>query len=106
MTDPAATFCTLSASDQLNRQSRVISELKPQLLSIRKQPNGLILQFNPSNQTKNKLDEFIALEKSCCSFLKFTTIQSSTSIQLRILGPLSATDVIDMFYKTMTQEPQ
>lgn len=72
------------------------AEIVPQVLSVASFTNGLRLEFASSDELRNLVEEFISLEKGCCSFLTFSLSEPLKDLVLLIQGPPEAANVLEL----------
>ncbi len=97
MARETALYCTLTSEEQRIRRSLVRASLVPQVTTVTSLLDGLRFEFRSSRELRDLVEEFVALEQDCCSFLTFTLSQSSEKLSLLISGPPEAAHVIEMF---------
>jgi len=89
--------CALTPAEQRDRRAFVRTQIVQQVVSVASFENGLLLGFRFSSETLERLETFIALEQSCCAFLRFELSKTSTALQLQISGPPESALVLDKF---------
>ncbi|MFK8020411.1 MAG: hypothetical protein AB8B86_11615 [Pseudomonadales bacterium] len=104
MANTAAIHCSLTQEDQRRRRSQVRATIVPQVRSVNSLADGLRIDFVIAEGLRELVEEFIALERECCSFLTFTLSVKNEDMSLLIQGPREAAQVIDMFRRTALGE--
>jgi len=94
--------CSLAAHELKNRRQYVRTQLGPYLHLTHKGARELSLSFSNPIELGD-VEEFVALESQCCSFLDFRITQMSDAVTLHISGPVGSEKVIDMFAEAASQ---
>ena len=95
MTDPTPIACALTRGEYAERIAW-IAELNRSLLDHEQRGLELLLKY-PSEE-KNRVQELVWREESCCGFLRFSIDESATTVELRILAPAETRDAIDAIF--------
>lgn len=80
--------CSLTNVDKKERM-KIIEEFKGLIKGKKKIENGLVLEFDGSNENYEKVNSLVKLERQCCSFLTFDLRvgKESQPLVLTISGP-------------------
>lgn len=84
--------CTLDGEDLAKRAADIQELLRASLIGYEKGEGGLRLRFKP--EANAAVQELVAQERECCSFLSFK-IDSSSGLVLEIAGPVGAQPIVD-----------
>ncbi len=85
--------CTASA-DEISVRLEQVEQLRDQLRSIDRTPDGLLLHFDPDAELEEHLERFVVDEKGCCRFWGFE-ISSTDDLTLRWDGPADVQSLLD-----------
>lgn len=96
--------CSLTTEQQRIRRSRVGDDILPLVCAVNRTGNCLRLELVQASGNRELLEEFIALERDCCGSLDFSLSEEHESLSLLVEGPPDATDLIDLFQKTLEEE--
>ncbi len=96
--------CSLTTEQQRIRRSRVRDDILPLVCAVNRTGNCLRLELVQASGNRELLEEFIALERDCCGSLDFSLSEEHESLSLLVEGPPDATDLIDLFQKTLEEE--
>jgi hypothetical protein len=84
MTDPTPIACTLGAGD-LERRLAAIAEIGAESLIGRETDGGRhLLRFRADAKTRRRLEQIVAAEAECCSFLDLTLKERDAELALTI----------------------
>lgn len=87
MTDPQPIVCTLNESD-LRRRLEQISTLGAAALIAHEESDGThTLRFHRNDEIRRQLDEIVAAEARCCSFLDLQISERANELLLSIDAP-------------------
>jgi hypothetical protein len=87
MTDPKPIACTLGAND-LQRRLDQIAEVGAAGLIAHDAENGKHrLRFRSDPKTRRRLDEIVAAEAECCSFLDLDLTERGGELVLTLTAP-------------------
>lgn len=106
MADSDAVYCTLTSEDQRTRRSEVRATIVPHVTGVTTLADGLQIEFGLHKGLRDLVQEFVLLERGCCSFLTFTLSPPMEELALLIQGPPDASRVIEMFRRTALGEDQ
>ena len=95
-------FCTLTPTQLRERRAFVRRALIPRVRGSNSLERGLDVYFDAGDGLPDLIEEFVALEQSCCAFLDFEIEQSGTGFTLSIRGPAEADAVLGMFRDGLT----
>jgi len=104
MADSTAIYCTLTPTEERDRRSQVRANIVPQVVAVTELADGLRLDFRVYEGFRELVEEFIVLERDCCSFLTFTLSLPGNELSLLIQGPPNAAHVIEMFRRALKGE--
>jgi len=102
----AAVACSLNDAQLRQRRALVRRTLRPHLLASENLESGLRLTFPDSEPMRATLQQFVDLERQCCSFLTFTIAPPGEGLTLTIEGPPEAGAVLAMFAEAMAERPR
>jgi hypothetical protein len=91
---PVIADCTLSVDGLTVQRSRA-SALRPAVERLERRPASLAVTFGPGID-RRLLDELIATERGCCSFLAIDYDEPGRALRIGI-DDLRHTDVLDAF---------
>ncbi|MEX2106269.1 MAG: hypothetical protein WD810_05160 [Solirubrobacterales bacterium] len=95
MTDSKPTACSLGASD-LQRRLDQIAGVGAASLVDRDSENGKhTLRFRPDPGTRRRLEEIVAAEAECCSFLDLSLSERDGELILTLAAPEHGQPVAD-----------
>ncbi len=63
--------CKLTAPELQKRKATILASLRKQVIEKREFSNGFAFMFTGTDETLDKLIEFIKTERECCSFFTF-----------------------------------
>ena len=87
MTTQPEIACSLSAAELPRRLAEMAAIGRDSLLSVR--PDGA-LRFRGDQATRERLEEIIAAESACCSFLGFDLREDAGALVLTVTAPEGA----------------
>ncbi len=87
MTDPKPIACTLGASDLSQRLDEVAALGADSLIGHEAADGVHTLRFRPDARTRCRLDEIVAAEAQCCSFLDLNVSERDGELILTIAAP-------------------
>lgn len=102
MTQTEALACTLTSNELRDRRSSARALLLPQVMSSKPLDSGLQIEFALVQGLRERVEEFVALERECCRFLNFSIDGSGDTLTVRIQGPPEAADVISLFRNALS----
>ena len=87
-----ASRCSLSAEQLASRSRGALAKLAKRVQTVNELPDGYALSFDGSNETANRVLEFVAFERGCCNFLRFELALEPNGgpIQLTLRGDADA----------------
>jgi hypothetical protein len=99
---PLPIACSLPAGDQAERLEEM-SSLSARVLGVdRDSGGGLVLRFERDADTESRVNEIVAAERECCSFLDLTLRSQGSELRLSISGPDGAEPVIAEIVDALT----
>ncbi|HEX2097228.1 MAG TPA: hypothetical protein VHF50_07670 [Solirubrobacterales bacterium] len=90
MSDETTIACTLGAATLEERLATVKTLGAESLLSHEREGNRHLLRFHDTAGTRLRLEEIVAAEAECCSFLDLDLKQDSNGLLLSIAAPAGA----------------
>jgi len=86
--------CKLTTPELQKRKATVIADLKALVLERKELDNGFSYKFKGTDETLDKLNDFIKTERMCCNFFTFQiTVEEQTAL-LNITGPNGAKEFL------------
>jgi hypothetical protein len=86
--------CKLTTPELQKRKATVIADLKALVLERKELENGFSYKFEGSDETLDKLNDFIKTERMCCNFFMFQiTVEEQTAL-LTVTGPNGAKEFL------------
>jgi len=86
--------CKLTTPELQKRKAIVIADLKRLVLERKELKNGFSYRFEGTDETLDKLNDFIKTERMCCDFFTFQiTVEDQTAL-LNITGPIGAKEFL------------
>jgi len=79
-------ICNLSSEEIEARRELTQTQLFPHVQKREERPTGLILHFEETPELRDRLDEFVAFERVCCSSIDWSVRADSGSLRLEIEG--------------------
>ena len=89
--------CTLTDQEHKQRRALVRKTVIPHVLKAEKTASGL--EFSFPNDARERVEEFVSLERQCCAFLSFNFASHEQGFILSIEGPEEARETLNMFAK-------
>ena len=79
--------CKLTSPELRKRKESILSQLKKQVIERKELANAYSYKFNGTDETLDKLTDFIKSERQCCDFFTFKlTVSNDSFIWLEISG--------------------
>src|SRR5690606_14862668 len=86
--------CKLTTPELQKRKATFIADLKALVLERKELDNGFSYKFEGTDETLDKLNDFIKTERMCCDFFTFQiTVEEQTAL-LNITGPNGAKEFL------------
>ena len=80
--------CTLPSEEQTARLGELMAGLLAEVMKVNALPNGYALDFPDNAETRREIDEFIAFEQQCCSFMSYEVETCGPQeVRLTLTGP-------------------
>ncbi len=95
MTDSQPVACSLGADDLQQRLAEIAAVGGDSLIGRRLADGRHVLRFRADAATRARLDEIVAAEADCCSFLDLALVDSDGELVLAISAPDDAQPVAD-----------
>ncbi len=83
----ATLTCKLTTPELRRRKSTVIAELKMLVTERTESEDGFTYRFDGSDETIDRIVEFVKTERLCCDFFTFALTVETSSAVLKITGP-------------------
>lgn len=80
--------CKLNSAEQVKRSKKIKQELLSKSTAVNELPDGVEWIFDASNETANRLVDFVNFERDCCAFFTFALVftPDKKNIRLQITG--------------------
>lgn len=80
--------CKLNSAEQIKRSKEIKQDLLSKSSTVNELPDGFEWVFDASNETANRLIDFVNFERDCCAFFTFTMVftPDKKNIRLQITG--------------------
>jgi hypothetical protein len=95
MTDPQPVACSLPTGDLQQRLDQIAAVGAESLLGRALEDGSHVLRFRAGATTRRRLDEIVAAEADCCSFLDLELAERDGELVLTIAAPVDAQPVAD-----------
>jgi hypothetical protein len=95
MTDPKPTACSLGASDLQARLAAIAEAGAAGLITHDEDAGRHTLRFRPDPTTRCRLDEIVAAEAECCSFLDLDLAERDGELVLTLAAPKDGQPIAD-----------
>lgn len=101
MTDDLPIACDLSDPTQRDRERAIRELLTTSAADIADRGDGLRIRFAGTSPPLAEIAELIALERTCCRFLRFELIAAPGEgpVELRITGPAGTREFLRSWYE-------
>jgi hypothetical protein len=86
--------CSLNATDQSKRLEAAADLRDRALVGSEEIPGGLRMRFSARPGIRKELEQLIAAESGCCSFLRFELRSRERDLILEVTGPDQARPII------------
>lgn len=90
MTDEIPISCSLGVGDLEQRLAAIARIGAESLISRHDDDERHLLRFRAGAETRRRLEEIVAAEAKCCSFLEMTLSEESDALVLTIVAPPEA----------------
>jgi hypothetical protein len=90
----AGPSCSLTGAEQAARH-RWLKQLRAHSVSVRREPDGATVLFDPSDELEAQLRALAAAEAQCCPFLSLEVRRGPNTIELLVTGPAPARPLIE-----------
>ncbi len=96
VSETQAIACTLDERELPARRRAIQDQLVARAAEVRELPDGYRLRFADGAAMRAAVEEFVALERECCSFLRFEIDDDGPdgALTLTLTGPEGTVDVI------------
>ncbi len=95
MTDPKPVACSLGAGDLQARLAEIAEVGAASLIAHDEDAGRHTLRFHPDSTTRRRLDEIIAAEAECCSFLDLDLAERDGELMLTLAAPKDGQPIAD-----------
>ena len=95
MTEAKPIACSLDAGDLQQRLAAIAEIGAASLISSQIDGNRHLLRFHSSEPTRRRLEEIVAAEARCCSFLALSLTEEGGELVLSIAAPEDGQAVAD-----------
>jgi hypothetical protein len=95
MTDPKPVACSLGAGDLQARLAEIAEVGAASLIAREDDAGRHTLRFRPDLETRSRLEEIVAAEAECCSFLDLDLAQREGELILTLAAPEAGQPVAD-----------
>ena len=95
MTDPKPVACSLGAGDLQARLTEIAEVGAAGLVAHEENDGGHTLRFRPDPTTRRRLEEIVAAEAECCSFLDLDLTERGGELVLTLAAPEAGQPVAD-----------
>jgi hypothetical protein len=95
MTDPKPIACSLGANDLQQRLDEIAEVGAAGLVGRDSEGGTHTLRFRADEATHRRLEEIVAAEAECCSFLELELIEQGDEMVLTLGGPQDGQAVAD-----------
>ncbi len=95
MTDPKPIACSLGASDLQARLTEIAEVGAAGLIAHEEDDGRHTLRFRPDPTTRRRLEEIVAAETKCCSFLDLDLAERDGELVLTLAAPEEGQSVAD-----------
>jgi|SRR5512132_1811532 hypothetical protein len=92
--------CSLTAPAAAERAQRWRSLLDGDLLDTRSIAGGRRLAFRAGPGVAAEVDELVAAERECCSFLTLTVARDGERVMLDVVAPQEAAAIVETMFET------
>lgn len=102
MTTPTPSSCTLNSSELPQRMTEIELLSGEAPLSVERGDRKAALHFRRNDQLRGRLEELVAKEAECCSFLDLEISEAADTITLSIARPHDAQPTINGFVSLLS----
>lgn len=95
MTDPKPIACSLGASNLQQRLDEIAAVGAASLIGRDAKDGRHTLRFRPDPTTRRRLEEIVAAEAECCSFLDLELSERADELVLTLAAPKDGQTVAD-----------
>jgi hypothetical protein len=95
MTDPKPIACSLGASDLQQRLDEIATLGAASLIGRDTVAGKHTLRFRPDRMTRRRLEEIVAAEAECCSFLDLKLTEHEGELILTLAAPEDGQPIAD-----------
>lgn len=81
-------MCSLSADELQDRLAMIRRDILPHVKRTEVLPNGFICEFDQHAEFQSKLEDLVALERTCCGGLTFDlqSLPGANTLRLTVTG--------------------
>jgi hypothetical protein len=95
MTDPKPVACSLGAGDLQARLTEIAEVGAVGLIAHEEDAGRHTLRFRPDPMTRRRLEEIVAAEGECCSFLDLDLAERDGELVLMLAAPKGGQPIAD-----------
>ena len=95
MNDPDPIACTLGESDLRQRLDEIAALGAESLIGREETGEGCVLRFRNDESTRRRLEQIVAAEAECCSFLELEINERDQDLLLALAAPGDGRAVAD-----------
>ena len=95
MTDALPIACSLNAGELRERLDQIAAIGAERLTGRRSEDGRHLLRFRPDPSIRRRLEEIVAAESECCSFLDLDLREEGQQLVLEIAAPADAEPVAE-----------
>ncbi len=106
MTDPKPVACSLGAGDLQARLTEIAEVGAAGLIASEEEDGRHTLRFRPDPTTRRRLEEIVAAEAECCSFLDLDLAEHGDELVLTVAAPEAGQPVADELALTFAGGPR
>ncbi len=98
--------CTLGEADQGRRKAELENGLADLIREARRLPDGYALRFAADPAARRAVDEFVAFERQCCSFMTYSVKEEGGSVWLTMNGPEGTAEFVESWLPRTAAAPR
>ncbi len=99
MTDHTSEIaCNLSSENCCSRKTMVQDWMTKHHSHLEKKENGVSLFLDNNPEVRELVADLVRIERDCCHFLQFNTVETQDSFRLDVVGPADAKPLIYSFF--------
>jgi len=106
MADSTEVSCTLTSLQQRARHAHVKDTIIPMVCSVTRADGLLRIEFTEPENIRELVEEFVTLERQCCSFLSFSISETDGRLTVVIQGAPESEHMLDLFFQSLRARNQ